>query len=57
MFWKGRSVCEEFALHVDICNLGSCFLVTDSIGFLQSPGARGHNVRPTWLSYINRSLA
>ena len=21
-FGSGRSVCEEFALHVDICNLG-----------------------------------
>ena len=36
MVWEGRSVGEEFALHVDICNLSSCFLATDYIGLLQS---------------------
>ena len=28
-FRRESSVAEEFALHVDICNLGSGFLVTD----------------------------
>ena len=38
--WFGResSIGEEFALHADICNLGSGFLATDYMSFLQNPG-------------------
>ena len=36
MVWEGRSVCEEFALHADICNLGSDFLATGYMSLLQS---------------------
>ena len=32
------SVGEEFALHADMCNLGSGFLATDYMSFLQSSG-------------------
>ena len=34
-------VCEEFALHVDIYNLGRGFLVTSYMSFLQNPGIQG----------------
>ena len=34
------SVCE-FVLHADISNLGSVFLATDNMSFLQSPDTRG----------------
>ena len=47
------TVGEEFALHADICNLGSGFLATDYImSFLQSPGTQGQNMRPNRLSHI-----
>ena len=50
-------VCEEklsekFALHADIWSLGSGFLATDFISFLQSPGTEGRNMRPNRLSHI-----
>ena len=36
--WFGReiSVGEKYALHADICNLGSGFLATDYMSFIQS---------------------
>ena len=52
--WFGmeRSVSEESALHADICNLGSGFLVTDYKSFVQSPGTQGQNMRPNRLCHI-----
>ena len=52
--WFGweSSVGEEFALHADICNQGSCFLATDYMSFLQSQGTQGQNMRPIRLSLI-----
>ena len=47
---------EEFALHADICNLGSGILTTDYMSFLQSPGTQGQNMRLNRVSYIYRSL-
>ena len=52
MVWERNSVGEEFALHEDICNLGSSFLATDSMSFLQSPGIRDQNMRLNRLSHI-----
>ena len=46
MVWEGSSVSDEFALHTDICNLGSGFLATDYMSFLHSPGTQGQNMRP-----------
>ena len=42
---------EKFALHTDICNLGSASLSTDYMSFLQSPGTEGQNMRPNILSH------
>ena len=42
-------MCEEFALHEDICNLGSGLLATDSMSFLQN---QGQNMRPNRLSHV-----
>ena len=52
--WFGResSVSEEFALRANICNLGLGFLATDYMSFVQSPGTRGHNMRPNRFSNI-----
>ena len=50
--WDGELCCEEFDLNADICNVGSGFLVTDCISFVQSPGTQGQNMRPNRLSYI-----
>ena len=46
MIWEGRPCCEEFDLHADICNLGSDFLATDYMSFLQSLGTQGQNMKP-----------
>ena len=43
---------EEFPLYADICNLGSGFLATAYMSFLQSPGTRGQNMRPNSHSHI-----
>ena len=51
MVWEGKLI-EEFAMHADICNLGSVFLATDYMSFLQSPGTQGQNMRPNRLSHI-----
>ena len=37
MAWEEKLCCEEFDLHADICNLGTGFLATDYMSFLQSP--------------------
>ena len=50
MVWEENICCEEFDLHADICNLGSGFLATDYMSFLQSPGTKGQNMRPNRLS-------
>ena len=49
--WFGResSISEDFALHADICNLGSGFLTTDYMSLLQSSGIQGK----TCLAIIN----
>ena len=52
LFGRESSVGEVFALHADICNLGSGFLVTDCMSFLQSPDAQGKNMRPGLVIYI-----
>ena len=49
---RESSVGLEFVLHADICNLGSGFLGTDYMSFLQSPGTRDQNMRPNRLSHI-----
>ena len=51
MVWEENSVCEEFALHADICNLSSRFLATGYMSF-QSPGTGGQNMRPNRVSHI-----
>ena len=51
MVWEGKLI-EEFAMHTDICNLGSVFLATDYMSFLQNPGTQGQNIRPNRLSHI-----
>ena len=43
-FVRESSSGEEFALHADICNLGSGFLAADYMSFLQSPGTQGQNI-------------
>ena len=52
MVWEGKFVGEEFALHADICNLGSGFLAADYMSFLQSPGTQSQNMRPNRLTHI-----
>ena len=52
MVWEGNEVGEEFAFHVDTCNMGLGFLITDCISFLQSLGPQGQNIRPNRLSHI-----
>ena len=44
--WES-TVGDKFALLADICNLGSGFLATDYMSFLQSPGTQGQNMRQT----------
>ena len=48
MVWEGKLswLGDEFALHADICNLGSGFLAIDNTSFLQS------TQRPNRLSHI-----
>ena len=36
--WEKGSVVDEFALLADICHLGSGFLATDYMSFLQGAG-------------------
>ena len=55
-FGRESSVGGEFALHADICTLGSGFLATDYMSFLQNPGTRGQNMSPNRLSNIYKSL-
>ena len=43
----------EFDLHADICNVGSGFLSTDYMSFLQSPGTEGQNTRPNRVNHIH----
>ena len=43
----------EFDLHADICNVGSGFLATDYMSFLQSPGTEGQNMRPNRVNHIH----
>ena len=43
MVWEESTVGEEFALHANICNLGSGFLANDFISFLQNSGTQGQN--------------
>ena len=43
----------EFDLHADICNVGSGFLATDYMSFLQSPGTEGQNTRPNRVNHIH----
>ena len=38
MVWDGKLCCEEFDLHAIICNVGSAFMATDYMSFLQNPG-------------------
>ena len=52
MFGRESSVGELFTLHADIGNLGSGFLATDYMSFLQSPEAQSQNMRPNRLSNI-----
>ena len=42
MVWK--AFCDELDLHAYICNVGSTFLATDYMRFLQSQGAVGPNM-------------
>ena len=57
MVWERESsLGEEFVLHADICNLGSGFLATDYMSFVQSPGTQGQNMRPSRLSHTYKSL-
>ena len=42
----------EFDLHADNCNVGSGFLATDYLSFLQSQGTEGQNTRPNRLSHL-----
>ena len=46
MVWEGKQI------YAVICNLGSGFLATDYMCFLQSPGIEGQNMRPNRLSNI-----
>ena len=43
-FEKESLIGDEFALHANICILGSGFLATDRMSFLQSPGTQGQNI-------------
>ena len=52
MAWEGKLSGEEFALHADVCNLGSGFLATNYMSFLQSPGTQGQNMGPNRVSHI-----
>ena len=49
-FGRENSAGEEFALHADICNLGSAFLATDYMRFLQSICTEVQNMRRNRLS-------
>ena len=51
-FGRERLVGKEFALHADICNLGSGFLVADCMSFLQSSSTQGQNMRQNRVSHI-----
>ena len=52
MAWEGSSVDDEFAFHADICNLGSGFLATYYMSFLQSPGTQAQKMRTNRYSLI-----
>ena len=52
LFERESSVHEEFALHADFGNLGSGFLDTDYMSFLQSPGTQSQNMRSNRLSHV-----
>ena len=52
MAWEGDLSGEEFAFLADVCNLGSGFLATNYMSFLQSTGTRGQNMGPNRLSHI-----
>ena len=45
MVWKENLCCVEFDLHADIFHLGSGFLETDYMSFLQSPGTQGQSMK------------
>ena len=53
MVWEELVCCVEFDLHADIFNLGSGFLATDYMSFLQS---HAETMRQNRLSHIYRSL-
>ena len=39
-------------VHADTCNLGSGFLATDFMSFLQSPDTQVQNMKPNSLSHM-----
>ena len=48
-FGRESSVGKKFALHADICNLGSLTRLPDFISFFKCPGTQGQNMRPNVL--------
>ena len=53
MVWEEKQLVRNLPCMQIICNLGSGFLATDYMSFLQSPGTQeDQNVRPNKLSNI-----
>ena len=50
MVWEGKPSWVGICLACRFCDLGSGFLATDYMSFLQSPGTQGQNIRPNRLS-------
>ena len=53
---KESSVCDEFALYADICNLGSGFLATDYMSFFKVQELEAITWEPNRLSHILKSF-
>ena len=51
MVWKEKHS-YTFALHADICNLGSGLIATEYMSFLQSLGTEGQNLSPIYRSLV-----